>query len=151
MNQGTAAIEEKLKALKEFQEKAAVYSVDAVMDANYVVLDMNFSEQLSDQGINRNSVPIMDYKPYQPFTIDYKKAAGQPYDRVTLEDSGDFHSGGELVRVDSLTAEIISTDPKSEALQNKYGKEILGLTADNMDEVKNFYVKPYMINKLNNI
>lgn len=151
MAKGLTAIEEKLKGLKEFQKNAAKLAIDALMSVDYVVVDMNFSEQLATEGVNRNNVPIMDYKPYSPATVWYKQSKGQPYDRVTLKDGGDFHSDGQLERVDDLTAEIISTDSKSEMLQDKYGKEILGLKPDNMVELREHYIKPYLKEQLQEI
>lgn len=53
---------------------------------------MNAEEQLYEQGINRLGVDIMDYAPYSPVTIEIKKALGQPTNRVTLRDEGDFES-----------------------------------------------------------
>ena len=148
MLKGLAAIENKINNLRKFQENAPSLSIDALMESKHIVLDMNFSDQLDTEGVNSRNVPIMDYKPYSPATIWYKKGKRQPTDRVTLNEHGDFHSGGDRERVDMLTAEIISTDSKSEALQDKYGKEILGLKPDNMNEVREYYVKPYLINEL---
>lgn len=151
MAKGLTAIEDKLKALTEFQTNSAKYAIDALMSVDYVVVDMVFEEQLYTQGVNRNNVPIMDYQPYSPATEWYKQQKRQPYDRVTLRDSGDFHSGGQLERLDDLRAEIISTDSKSEFLQDKYGKEILGLIPDNMTEIRQEYVKPFLQDKIKEV
>lgn len=146
--QGLEAIEAKISRLKDFEANAEKYAVDALMENEHIVVDMNFSDQLDTEGVNSNNVPIMDFKPYSPATVWYKQSKGQPSDRVTLNDEGDFHGGGALERIDDVTAEIISTDPKSQALQDKYGKEILGLKPDNETELKQHYIKPYLINKL---
>jgi len=151
MVKGLDAIQSKLDALKEFHQNAPKYAIDAVMEEKAVVLDMNFEEQLYLEGVNRNNVPIMDYKPYSPATEFIKQQKRQPYDRVTLRDEGDFHSDGDIERIDDVTAEIVSTDQKSEWLQDKYGKEILGLKPDNMTELKENYVKPYLHKKLEEI
>lgn len=151
MLKGTAAIDEKIKRLKEFQSNASKYAIDALVDNDNIVLDMNFGEQLYMEGVNRNNVPIMDYKPYAPATEVYKQAKGQPYDRVTLTDEGDFASGGELQRLSDTSAEILSNDEKSTWLQDKYGKEILGLKPDNMQEIREFYIKPALLAKLKEV
>jgi len=151
MLQGLAAIEEKLKRLKAFQAEADKLAVDALMDNDNIVLDMNFGEQLYLEGVNRLNVPIMDYKPYAPATEMYKAAKGQPYDRVTLHDEGDFASGGYMERISDTAAEIMSSDAKAEFLTGKYGKEILGLKPDNMQEIREFYIKPAMLAKLNEV
>lgn len=151
MVKGIDAIQDKLEKLKEFQQNAPKYAIDAVMEEKAIVLDMNFEEQLYLEGVNRNNVPIMDYQPYSPATEFIKQQKRQPYDRVTLRDGGDFHSDGDIERIDDVTAEIISIDQKSEWLQDKYGKEILGLKPDNMTELKENYVKPYLHKKLEEI
>lgn len=137
-------LDKKIQALKDFQQNAEKYTIDAVMDSENIVLDMVFEEQLATEGVNGNNVPIMDYEPYSPATIFYKKMKGQPTDRVTTKDEGDFHSAGELIRVQDDEALVISTDKKSEGLQDKYGKEILYLKPDNVTELKDFYIKPYL-------
>lgn len=53
---------------------------------------MNAEEQLFEQGINRLGVDIMDYAPYSPLTIAIKEEKGQPTNRVTLRDTGDFEA-----------------------------------------------------------
>lgn len=151
MLKGLDAITEKLEALKKFQQNAPKYAIDAVMEEKAIVIDMNFEEQLYLEGVNRNNVPIMDYKPYSPATEYIKGQKNQPYDRVTLRDGGDFHSDGDVERLDDTTAEIVSNDQKSIWLQDKYGKEILGLKPDNMVELKDNYVKPYLQDKLKEI
>ena len=61
-----------------------------ILENEYVITDMNSEDQLYEQGINRLGVNIMDYAPYSPLTIEIKKEKGQPYNRVTLRDEGDF-------------------------------------------------------------
>ena len=63
---------------------------------------------------------------YRPRTIAIKKRKGQPSDRVTLKDTGKFHSGTFLdVRPETIV--IDSEDPKTKWLLEKYGEKIFGL------------------------
>ena len=149
--QGLDAIENKLKRLKDAKAKMPEAAIDALMESDAEVVDMIFEEQLYMEGVNGYNVPIMDYQPYSPVTVWYKEQKGQPTDRVTLRDEGDFASAGALERLDALTAEVISEDWKSEPLQNKYGKEILRLKPDNMDELREYYIKPELLKKLSEI
>lgn len=148
---GLESIQDKIDNLKRFQEDAGKLSIDALMDNDNIVLDMNFEEQLGLEGVNRHNVPIMDYQPYTPETEVIKQQKGQPYDRVTLHDEGDFASAGVLQRNSQTEAEINSTDSKTEALKKKYGKEILGLKPDNMNELREFYIKPALLAKLKQV
>jgi len=151
MSKGVDAITSKLNRLIAFQKNAMTFVMDAVVNDKDIVIDMVFEEQLFTDGINGLDVPIMDFKPYSPFTEMIKKEKGQPFDRVTLRGEGDFHDGGDLRRLDNVTSEIFSSDEKSESLQDKYGKEIFFLKQDNKNEISHFYVKPHLLKKLNAI
>ena len=61
------------------------------------IIDANAEEQLFEQGINRLGVDIMDYRPYTPLTIAIKEEKGQPTNRVTLRDEGDFESSFYII------------------------------------------------------
>jgi hypothetical protein len=76
-----------------------------------------------------------DIKPdYTPFTKSIKQAKGQPTNRVTLKDEGDFYKSIEY-KVQQKGLEYQATDPKTDALQEKYGDEILGLDAQSITEI----------------
>lgn len=76
-----------------------------------------------------------DIKPdYTPYTKAIKSAKGQPTDRVTLKDEGDFHKS-ITYKVQQKSLEYQATDPKTEALEDKYGEEILGLDDSSLSEV----------------
>lgn len=63
---------------------------------------------------------------YTARTVAIKSRKGQPTDRVTLKDKGDFYRGIFIdVRGDIFVTE--SMDSKSGMLQKKYGTQILGL------------------------
>lgn len=63
---------------------------------------------------------------YRANTVLIKRKKGQPTDRVTLKDTGDFYKG-IFVDVRNVTYVIDSTDYKTPMLVNKYGKTIFGL------------------------
>jgi len=66
--------------------------------------------------------------PYHPVTILHKKLKGQPYDRVTLKDTGVFYESLFLViNRDSMTYSVVSSDIKSNKLLAQYGANVLGL------------------------
>lgn len=67
------------------------------------------------------------YKGYAPTTIQIKERKGQPTDRITLKDTGDFYSQVfSDPRSDGI--HVDSADEKSEKLQRAYGKKIFGLS-----------------------
>lgn len=101
-----------------------------ILENEYVITDMNSEDQLYEQGINRLGVNIMDYAPYSPLTIEIKKEKGQPYNRVTLRDEGDFEQSF-YVEADRQQFTIKAADWKTEDLIQRYGRQILGLTEEN--------------------
>lgn len=65
---------------------------------------------------------------YRPRTIAIKKKKGQPTDRVTLRDTGFFHSSLFLVvQKGNETFSVVSSDTKAPRLLDKYGESIFGL------------------------
>lgn len=109
---------------KELEQLA----LDAAMEHYDVIIDMNVEDQLFKRGIDStgNQLPS-----YAPITIHIKQAKGQPTDRMTLRDEGDFHSRFRIERTaDGLR--ILSEDYKTEMLVRNYGEEIFGLTEENL-------------------
>ncbi|HEX8656210.1 MAG TPA: hypothetical protein VF690_01675 [Hymenobacter sp.] len=90
-------------------------------------------------GLDRDGQPITPE--YAPFTVALKQLKGQPTDRVTLRDDGDFYTG-IVAQLDSDSFEMVGTDQKTPALVEKYGDEVLGLTADHIEEFRDDYVRP---------
>ena len=116
-----------------------------IKDNESFICDMNAQEQLYQRGVNTYGVPIMDYMPYTPYTIEIKTIKHQPTDRVTLRDTGDFH---ESFYVEATNTEFVvkASDWKTEKLIRKYGRQILGLTRENLQELIWQYIYPELLN-----
>lgn len=78
---------------------------------------------------------------YAPLTVLIKDQKGQPTDRVTLKDAGQFYEN-IFVDVNSDTFEIDSNDPKSDSLKKKYGNRIFGLTPESRGEYVVYHFFP---------
>lgn len=117
-----------------------------IWDNEAYIIDMNAEEQLFEQGVNRLGVSIMDYAPYSPVTIAIKEAKGQPTNRVTLRDEGDFQSSFFL-EVGDKQFEIKASDFKTEDLIKKYGRQILGLTDENIAILIWQYIYPDLMDE----
>jgi len=85
---------------------------------------------------------------YTPFTKTLKRAKGQPTDRVTLKDRGDFWKSITTSPTDRFV-EIYATDKKTDELLAKYGEEILGLNENNITILQDKF-KDYIITKILN-
>lgn len=77
---------------------------------------------------------------YAPATIQYKKRKGQPFDRVTLRDTGNFHFS-QLKAIARYKDFVIDTSLSGSRpygfLMSKYGEDILGLNDKNKKELVN--------------
>nr|DAZ50399.1 MAG TPA: hypothetical protein [Caudoviricetes sp.] len=120
-----------------------------IYDNEAYIVDLNAEEQLYEQGVNNLGVSISDYAPYSPVTIEIKKAKGQPTNRVTLRDEGDFESSFFL-DVGQNQFEIKASDWKTEELIKKYGRQILGLTNENIEKLIWDFIYPDLLSKLKN-
>jgi hypothetical protein len=148
-----------LKSIQDLRNRVATFN-NGVSSGEYIqqiiwdngayIVDMNAEEQLYEQGVNCLGVDIMDYAPYSPVTIEIKKALGQPTNRVTLRDEGDFESSFFL-EVGDKQFEIKASDFKTEDLIKKYGHQILGLTKENIAVLIWQYIFPDLMEKAKNV
>lgn len=122
------------------------YIQEIILDNEAFITDMNAQEQLYEQGVNRLGVSISDYAPYSPTTIAIKRAKGQPTNRVTLRDEGDFEASF-FIEADREKFTIKASDWKTEELTKKYGSQILGLTQENKAELIHAYIYPELLTK----
>jgi len=110
-------------SIEDVIKKATQQHVDDFVEAN--------KEQLQE-GENSDGQQITPF--YTPFTVEMKEIKGQPSDRVTLKDTGDFYSGfyGD---VSNTGTTLSSHDDKTDDLEGKYGPRIFGLTVASKEEV----------------
>jgi hypothetical protein len=71
---------------------------------------------------------------YAPSTIAIKKRKGQPTDRVTLKDTGDFYKDFDII-VDEEGFIITNVNEKTLSLTDRYGNDIFGITDENFEAV----------------
>nr|UVX40144.1 MAG: virion morphogenesis family protein [Bacteriophage sp.] len=121
-----------------------------VRDNDNILIDMNAQDQLYAKGVNRLGVRIDEYQPYRPLTIQVKIEKRQPYDRVTLKDTGEFYDSFYVETAEDLFY-IKASDEKTNWLIKKYGAEIFGLTNDSLAEFINDYVKDEAYNRVKEI
>lgn len=100
------------------------YVETQIMDLN--LEQMNAGEESTGEAI---------WPPYAPITIEIKKAKGQPFDKVTLRDEGDFQ---RAIDIDWGNEDffLFSHDDKYTELIRKYGLDIFGLNDKNVAIVR---------------
>jgi hypothetical protein len=132
-------IQNKIDLLQKWQDKAHEKTLDEVREIEPDVVELNYEQQLFDRGVDANDKRITPG--YTPFTVRLKGYRGQPTDRVTLRDEGDFHASFALeFERDEFT--VVSGDWKEAKLKEKYGEAILGLTDPNIQKVIDWIRNP---------
>ena len=111
-----------------------------------VIIHLNTEDQLFDKGIDSRGVKLEDvggaYTPNTIFGIKGKFKGklelGLPVDRVTLYNSGEFYKSF-VVTTEQNGDIVINADPNkpNQNLFDRYGKDIVGLTKNNLDVVRN--------------
>ena len=71
---------------------------------------------------------------YADITVRLKKLKGQPYDRVTLRDTGAFWDEIIVRNITANSYTVDDTNEKSDRLIKKYGGQILGLSKASKSE-----------------
>lgn len=137
-------ISDMIERVVTFRDSINITIREAITANEAFIIDLNVEDQLYEKGINRNAVEISDYAPYKNLTLQIKASKGQPTNRVTLRDTGDFHSSFYL-QIGDDSFEIKASDEKTEALIKKYGRQILGLTDENLNEVIHTYIYPAIL------
>ena len=122
---------ELLSRAQSLQQDFAVNAMDKPATLDKVV-ELNTQGQLYDKGVDSEGTPLEAIGGnYSPKTKRYKAEQGQRYDHVTLEDTGEFYASEKAEFTSNggilLTADTIKD---GEDIQDRWGKNILGLTTE---------------------
>ena len=142
-----ASIRNLVYRLRKFKDILNDELKNEIMKHEDVIIQMVVRDQLYDQGIEGRGISIMSYQPYTARTMRIKQRKGQPYDRVTLRDTGEFYSSLH-VEFDDDGFYVTSTDDKAKYLLARYGKTIFRLTNQNFTELLRNYIRPELQQKL---
>lgn len=142
-----ASIRNLVYRLRKFKDILNDELKNEIMKYEDVIIQMVVRDQLYDQGIEGRGISIMSYQPYTARTMQIKQRKGQPYDRVTLRDTGEFYSSLH-VEFDDDGFYVTSTDDKAKYLLARYGKTIFRLTNQNFTELLRNYIRPELQQKL---
>lgn len=114
----------KLAALQKWRGESPMIVIDLAVGLEAEIVQMNV-DRLYELGTYTTGASIEP--PYTPFTVRVKRSKGQETGHVTLRDTGDFHKS-IYVRFERDQMVVLASDPKTQKLANKYGKQILGFT-----------------------
>ena len=141
------AITNLIENLTKYKANINEYMEDITRSIEDEIKELNVHQQY-DMGEDRNGEPITPE--YAPSTIQYKRRKGQPTDRVTLQDTGQYHDTFKI-RYEAEGFELYANDWKAGFLDKKYGKEIYGLQDEAARELADQVYQPRMIQKLKNL
>lgn len=142
-----ASIRNLVYRLRKFKDILSEELKNEIIKHEDIIVQMVVRDQLYEQGIEGRGISIMSYQPYTAKTIRIKQQKGQPYDRVTLRDTGEFHDSLH-VEFDDKGFYVTSTDDKAKYLLARYGKTIFRLTNANFTELLRNYIRPSLKEKL---
>lgn len=135
-------IQEKIDRLERWQKEAGEQVILVAEPFEDEIIALNTEEQLFARGVDATGNPITP--PYTPYTVELKKEKGQPYDRVTLRDTGDFHRSFEVFWLRG-GFQLNATDWKLKKLQNQYAQPLLGLDPKSVAQVQAWIQGPLLL------
>lgn len=113
-------------------------TLEQVVRDNATEFELDNLEQL-EAGLDATGQRIEP--PYTGTTREIKKQKGQPTDRVTLRDTGDFYRG-IVAQVRGQQVENVGTDEKTAALEEKYGPDIVGVSEPHLEDFRQELLLP---------
>jgi hypothetical protein len=133
----------RLRTITVFSQEEQIFKI--LKENEATIIDLNLS-QLSN-GQDSDGKPIEP--PYTELTREIKREKGQPVDRVTLRDEGDFYRG--FFMSDDFPMVFDSKDWKTDKLTDKYGSEIFGLNKENQGRLNREVVLLAYLNYLREV
>lgn len=132
--------------LRKFKAVLDEELTDEILRNESIIIDM-VRNQLYE-GFDGNSARISP--PYAQSTIARKIRKGQPTNRVTLLDTGDYYNS-LYVAFDQDGFFVASSNPDlSSILIAKYGAPILRLSDENLTRLLREHIRPSLAEKLKN-
>ena len=126
------------KFISEFETKLFQLMQQTIDTFGFVLVDYVVNKQLFDKGIDGDGNRLAGYA---RTTIRLKLRKGQPVDRTTTRDEGEFHAS---VYVDAFSDrfEVSSNVPHDKYIVKRYGRNILKITDENIREFMNIHFLP---------
>jgi len=139
------AIEKLAKRAHELNNDLIMRSIfEQEPDFKELVIELNTNNQLFE-GIDSNGVTLSSIGgKYADVTIAFKRSNSQPFDRVTLKDTGAFYEsfnvryemGGIVIDADTIK--------EGDDLRERWGNDILGLTDESIEKLV-FFLVPLIV------
>jgi hypothetical protein len=137
-------IQEKLARLKGLKKDLNVLGASVISETEDDFIDYNKDQMSEGKRSDGQRIGVYAWPSYERFkTQKFPRSGGW----VNLELKGDFKSSMR-VRTTNNKWQVYSTDSKAKKLQDKYGLDIYGLTAENMLEYRSKFFMPLFMNRV---
>lgn len=133
-----------LDSFDQLIERAFRVTID---QHNLLLRSMLVEQQLYDKGIDGNGKSLGSYTRQ---TIRIKVAKGQPTDRITLKDSGDFHASIEITATQQYFV-ISSNVGYDKWILRRYSRNTLKITNENLKDFLQRYFIPNLKKYVNEL
>lgn len=110
-----------------------LYSIYERDDFKRLAYDLNINDQLFKRGIDSKGKNLGTYA---ESTKKAKKRKGQPSDRITLKDTGEFYDSFNVIPDDDGVWLVADGVKDSTNLFDRFGEDVLGLTPENFEPLK---------------
>lgn len=98
-----------------------------------LIIELNTRKQLFEKGVDSTGRNLEDIGGFYSFeTVEIKREKGQPTDRVTLNDTGDFYNSFRVFFNNSGFVITADTIKDTDNLIERWGADILGLTDESL-------------------
>ena len=127
-----------IEFIENFEKTIFEVLQKTINDNDFVIKDYIINKQLFREGIDGNNKKLEGYK---RTTVKLKEAKGDPRDRTTLRDSGEFYT---QIQVDAFSDrfEISSNVSHDVFIIKKYGIDVLKVTHENLSEfMQKYFIK----------
>lgn len=146
-NYYNASLKNLVYRLRKFKSVLDEELKNEILRNEDVIVSMITEDQLYELGIEGRGIEIASYLPYAVSTIKRKIKKGQPTNRVTLKDTGEFYKSLH-VEFDDEGFYVTSSDEKAKYLLDRYGKTIFRLSNANFNLLLREHIRPSLTEKL---
>ena len=127
---------DKLQSFADLELNEVAFKIASEKEVKDLVIRLNTKDQLFGLGEDSlgDSLGV-----YSPFTVEEKKKKGQPTNRITLKDTGEFYSSFNVVPYRggfTIKANPIKEDSN---LFDDFGADIVGLNENNLSILREVY------------
>lgn len=135
-----------IKFIESVEKTIFIQMKQTIESFGFVLVDYIANKQLFQRGIDGDEKKLAGYA---RTTIRIKIGKGQPVDRTTTVDEGDFHAS---ITVDAFSDrfEVSSNVAHDKFIIKRYGKNVLKITDKNMTEFMKVYFLPNLRRNVRN-